>query len=150
MSGFELKRYQVEAVDRVLKRWGDGKSCLIAMATGTGKTEVFLSALDREREVGNLSRALVVAHRVELLEQPYERIAGHFPVLGDAGIVQAGRDEYDRQVVIASIATVRSLERLSRILDAGPVSHLVIDEAHHSLAQTYREMVRRVREKNPV
>jgi superfamily II DNA or RNA helicase len=150
MSGFVLRKYQKQAVEKILDCWERGKSCLLAMATGTGKTEVFLSAT--ERWLGEHGgRALIVAHRVELLDQPVERMAAHFPKLfaEGVGVVQGNRDKHDRRVVVGSIQTLRSPDRLDRVMDGGRIGVLVIDEAHHALAKTYRELVARVRRRYP-
>ncbi len=74
MSDFVLRDYQKRAVESVLKEWAEGRPTLLAMATGVGKTECFLAALERELEASRFTRALIVAHRIELLEQPKERI----------------------------------------------------------------------------
>ncbi len=38
----ELRPYQIEAVDSILKSWEDGKNkVVLSMATGLGKTVVF-------------------------------------------------------------------------------------------------------------
>ncbi len=150
MSGFALREYQKQAVGQVLDCWERGKSCLLAMATGTGKTEVFLSATERWLD-GNGDRALIVAHRVELLDQPVDRMAAHFPKLfaQGVGVVQGSRDECDQRIVVGSIQTLQSPDRLDCVLDDGRIGVLVIDEGHHALAKTYRELIDRIRRHNP-
>jgi superfamily II DNA or RNA helicase len=145
-----LRPYQMEAVAAVLREWEAGhRSTLLAMATGCGKTEVFLAVLQREHEARRLGRALIIAHREELVDQPADRIARHFPGLGPVGIVQAGRNAPDARVVIATVQTLSRRARLDRVLRAGPVTHLVIDEAHHAAAPSYMRLVEALRERAP-
>jgi superfamily II DNA or RNA helicase len=145
-----LRPYQMEAVAAVLREWEDGRrSTLLAMATGCGKTEVFLAVLQREQEAGRLGRALIIAHREELVDQPADRIARHFPGLGPVGIVQAGRNAPDAHVVIATVQTLSRRVRLDQVLRAGPITHLVIDEAHHAAAPSYVRLMEALREHAP-
>jgi hypothetical protein len=89
-SPFALRPYQEEAARAILREWETGhRSTLLAMATGCEKTEVFLAVLQREQEAGRLGRALIIAHREELVDQPADRIARHVPALGPVGIVQS-------------------------------------------------------------
>lgn len=129
----ELRKYQKEAKEKVLAEWNKGNlSTLLAMATGTGKTEAFLSILASEYANGNMDRALIVAHRIELIEQPYNRILSHWSKqLPQPGIVMASHNDVESQIVIATIQTLSVERRLTELLSYGAFSHLVLDEAHH-------------------
>ncbi len=147
---FELRDYQREARDAVLREWEKGVlSTLVTMATGTGKTEVLLSVLDAERAAGRLTRALILAHRKELVEQPVERAMRHFPALESLGIVRAEQRDMRAQIVAATVQTLSQERRLEEYLAVGPVSHLIIDEAHHGVAETYLRVAERFRAANP-
>jgi hypothetical protein len=67
-----LRDYQKEAVAGIFSQWKDKNSTLLVMATGTGKTSVFTDVIHRIRP----SRALVLAHRSELIWQAVKRIEG--------------------------------------------------------------------------
>lgn len=143
----KLRPYQVEARDATLAEWQKGNlDTLLAMSTGTGKTETFLSVLEADMNGG---RALVIAHRQELIYQPRDRILDHWPKLGRPGIVMADQDECAAKLVIATIQTLASNGRLDRIMAQGQITHLITDEAHHSVASTYKELYKRLREHNP-
>jgi len=143
----ELRDYQEEAVESVLREWDAGNlNTLLAASTGSGKTEMFLAVLDRDLADG---RALVIAHRQELIYQPRNRILAHWPSLGRPGVVMADSDEFRAKVVIATIQTLSTPGRLERIFSAGTVTHLVTDEAHHSTADSYRALYAAMREHNP-
>ena len=71
----ELRQYQVEAKDAILKEWEDKQRTLLVLPTGCGKTVVFADvAKDRAR----IGRVLILAHREELLTQASDKIS---PVL---------------------------------------------------------------------
>ena len=109
------------------------------MPVGTGKTEVFLAVLEAELAAGALGRALILAHRTEIVDQPAERIRKHFPALAalGVGIVQADRNECHAPIVCGMVQTLTTPARRDALLAAGPITHLVIDEAHHGSADTY-------------
>jgi superfamily II DNA or RNA helicase len=146
----ELRPYQIEARDAVLKEWSeDRRATLLAMATGTGKTETFLSVLAAEHEAKRLTRGLVVAHRRELIDQPMGRIKKHWAdKLPEPGIVMANQDDHHAPLVIATIQSLNK-RRLEKLFAHGPFSHVVIDEAHHATAASYMTLVQRLKEENP-
>jgi superfamily II DNA or RNA helicase len=133
-----LRPYQLEAISAV-ESAGAGP-LLVVLPTGTGKTVVFASLI---RDRGG--RALVVAHRDELLGQAeHKLIAAGIPA-GSIGRVQAGRDDCESPVVLGSAQTLARSSRRTRLLDAqlmaGPFSTVVIDEAHHAVAKSYRALL---------
>lgn len=141
-SRISLRDYQREAIDAVHRAHDEGvRRPAIGLPTGTGKTIVF-SALAEERK--GLGRALILAHRDELLRQAADKYREVNPG-ADIGFVQAGTHDIDHDVVIASVQSL-SLERR---LDAFPW-HLfrtaIIDEAHHAVAPTYRRIIDRLHE----
>lgn len=84
---------------------------------------------------------LVLAHRSELLEQARNKILASNPDLS-VEIEQAERRAGHVDVVVASVATL-GRNGTPRILDY-PKDYfkaIVIDEAHHAAAQTYRRIV---------
>lgn len=109
---------------------------LLAWATGLGKTVLFAHWIARRP-----GRALVIAHREELLDQAADKLA---TVLGDAteiGVVQADRNDCDRRIIVGSIQTLSRPSRLSQLLNEGAFETVVVDEAHHSEAPTYRRLL---------
>lgn len=144
-----LRPYQVEARDAVLRDWQQHKAVLGVASTGTGKTEIFLSVLDELIRRGELGRAMILVHRVELAEQPRDRAAANWPGLPRIGIVQAEQDECGKQIIAAMVQTLRSPGRLDRILAAGAVTHLIVDETHHVNARTYLEVICKLQASNP-
>src|SRR5437899_7451925 len=126
--------YQYEAVAALLAATARGvQRPLLVLPTGTGKTIVF--ALLVQRRGG---RSLILAHRDELIQQAVDKLRLVDPTLS-LGIVQAAHDEHTAPTVVASVQTLSRRTRLTRVV---PDFHtIVIDEAHHAPAPTYRRIL---------
>ena len=134
--------YQYEAVAALLAAAARGvQRPLLVLPTGTGKTIVF--ALLVQRRGG---RALILAHRDELIQQAVDKLHLVDPTL-PLGIVQAERDELTAPTVVASVQTLSRRPRLARLV---PDFHtIVIDEAHHAPAPSYRRILEYCRAWHP-
>jgi superfamily II DNA or RNA helicase len=134
-TGPQLRPYQEQAVEAVQGRWHAGdRATLLVLATGLGKTIVFSEVVRRLAERG--TRSLVLAHRSELIEQAAEKLES----LGlDVGIEQAQRRAAQHSVVVGSVQTLqgRRLERWT----SEHFGLVVIDEAHHAAAASYRSIL---------
>ncbi|MEH0423154.1 DEAD/DEAH box helicase [Streptomyces sp. B21-083] len=134
---FAPRPYQAEAIKALVEGWqGDNNRLAVVLPTGAGKTVVF-SNLILERLTALAARgerALVIAHREELLAQAADKIKAVAPGLR-VGIVKAERDEHqDVDVVVASIQTL-AVERRRRAITG--IGMVVVDECHHAAARTY-------------
>lgn len=136
MPTYELRPYQREAIDKLIEGWRTRQNRLaVVLPTGAGKTVVF-AALIRRALPDIHGRALVIAHREELITQAAEKIRAVAPDLR-IGIVKAERDEHhDADVIVASIQTLASPRRREAIENIGLV---IVDECHHAAAPTYIE-----------
>src|SRR2546425_5552396 len=125
---------QHEAVAALLAAAARGvQRPLLVLPTGTGKTIVF--ALLVQRRGG---RSLILAHRDELIQQAVDKLRLVDPTLS-LGIVQAAHDEHTAPTVVAGVQTLSRRARLTRVV---PDFHtIVIDEAHHAPAPTYRRIL---------
>jgi ATP-dependent helicase IRC3 len=133
-----LRPYQSEALTAVRDAYFAGKRrVIVSLPTGSGKTVVFAHF---PRVLKMKKRLLVLAHREELLLQAREKFRSIDPEL-KAEIEQAGTHaSSDAKVVIASVPTLaRSSARLSR-LQPDEFSIVVVDEAHHAVAPSYRRI----------
>lgn len=126
----ELKPHQIAAHDMILSRLADGAdSQLCALPTGTGKT--FLAvALSR-----SFNRTLFCCHREELVRQTAETVNRVFPEL-PVGFIAPGKQDIQQPFVVAMIQT---LHRRREKIPADHFDLVVIDEAHHAMARTWRE-----------
>lgn len=145
---FSLKDYQQDAVAKINIRLREQLSTLLAMATGCGKTICYLAWL-----LGVLlrgQRALIIAHRRELIYQPIERMRQFFPSLyARSGIVMAEQRDVDADVIVATVQSLNSGMRLNEILAHGKINWLVTDECHHSPSDSYTNVYKRLYEANP-
>ena len=133
-----LDKLRVEREDR-----GNFKNLIVA-ATGTGKTVI--SAFDYQEFARTHSRAriLFTAHREEILRQSLNTYRS---VLQDANFgtlwVGANRpqeaSEYEHLFVSISMFNSR-FEEFFALLDSDFYDYIVIDEVHHSQADSYRKL----------
>ncbi|MGO9963638.1 MAG: DEAD/DEAH box helicase [Acidimicrobiales bacterium] len=131
-----LRDYQTDALDAIDAAFVAGKSHqLVALPTGTGKTIVFAELIRRRG-----GRALVIAHRDELLAQTEAKLVHAGIDSAAIGWVKAGRDEVGARVVLASMQTIARKTRRERLL-AGKFNTVVIDEAHHVPATSYQAFI---------
>jgi superfamily II DNA or RNA helicase len=153
----QLRDYQTEAINAVLSDWdAESSETLLVMATGLGKTNTFLTLLMRELDADPGARALVLAHRKELIDQPLDRlrlIDEAWLMAGDlerprVGVIQAERRSMDRQLTIATVQSLNP-KRTAELLKHGPITHLVVDECHHATAPTYLRIREQLLAANP-
>jgi ATP-dependent helicase IRC3 len=135
----QLRDYQKEALVRVKEAYKQGKRrVLVSLPTGTGKTVVFAHFPDVFKMK---RRLLILAHREELLVQAEQKFRSVNPALR-VGLERAeDRVSSDEQVVIASVPTLSRSDgaRLSRF-NPDDFSIIVVDEAHHAVADSYRRI----------
>ena len=118
-----LRNYQEDMRGRIARAWRTHRSVMVQMPTGTGKTHLLAAIIKAEGEAGGV---WIVAHRRELVEQ----IRGMLVRYG------VGRAPEVR------VMSVQWLSRHWGDLEESP-QLIVVDEAHHALAETYREIWRR-------
>lgn len=138
-----LRPYQSAASDAIFKEWQDNDSTLVVMPTGGGKTVLFADVIRRVFP----KRALVVAHREELIFQARDKIQR---VTGLSADVEMGEYRADgglfgqARVVVSTIQTQCSGGdgggRMSKF-DPQRFGVLIIDEAHHATSRSYRRVI---------
>ena len=119
----KLRDYQEEAL-KIIDDIQPG-SYLIQMATGLGKTMTFT-------HIKRKGRVLVLAHREELITQPIKYY--NCPV----GIEMASQYSNGEEVIIASIMSLT--HRLNKF-KSNEFDMIIIDEAHHAAAQSYKKII---------
>jgi len=129
----KLRPYQDEAVAAVGQAWSGGmRAPVVVLPTGTGKTVVFSDLADRIVKAGG--RPLILAHRDELIEQAVAKLRTQLRGRAEVGVVKGARREVWAPVVVASVQSLRSEERRRQL---GNVTHIITDEAHHAVADSY-------------
>ena len=117
-----LRDYQIDICSRVSEAFEHHRSVMVQMPTGTGKTMVLAELVKQLMMKDEGVRILIVAHRRELIEQI------------KATIKRMKMDS--RNITVESIQTI---SRRIATIEFAP-SLVVIDEAHHALAKTYKMM----------
>lgn len=148
----ELRPYQDEALERTAAAEARGiRRQLGVAATGLGKTVMFV-ALARARN----ARTLILVHRDELARQAYEKVRQLWPEC-DVGIVKAAEDDVSSHVVVASVQTLSRQRRLDRLIasqtpgtlsltrELRPFELVIVDEAHHTAADSYKRILEQLR-----
>lgn len=152
----QLRDYQTDAIAKTLAAWDAGHTDVLGVgATGMGKTVVFISLLIQVLQPGQ--RAVILAHREELIFQPIERlraVAGDWLMSGTldrprVGLLLGEQKDYDRQLTIATVQTLGRQAHLDRLLAHGPIDYLITDEAHHAVSPTYLRVRDGLRAANP-
>ena len=117
----QLFDYQEDMVKRVQEAFRHHDSVMVQMPTGTGKTHVLAAIV----ELFLKKNVWVIAHRRELVSQIKDTLARIFPDLDPEKI---------------QVTSIQWLSRHYREIKEKP-SLIVIDEAHHALAETYAEVM---------
>ena len=110
------------------------------MPTGGGKTVVFAHAVHRPAGPGAGNGAPRRADRAGRRQARTWSAGGGL----DIGIVKARRNEADAPVVVGSVQTLARPGRAEQLLAAGPFSTVVVDECHHSVADSYLAILGRL------
>lgn len=132
-----LRDYQRTAIEKIASAWDRGvQRPAVVLPTGAGKTVVF-SHLAREWDHGKGS-ILILVHRDELAAQTVRKLQAIAPHLS-VGIVKAGQNDVDANVVVGSVQTLRRDHRLSQLSGVGLV---IVDECHHATADSYMSILR--------
>lgn len=158
---YEHQKRAMECLDRI--NTGEAFSTLVVLPTGGGKTYtaalwLLRNAIDRHKKV------LWIAHRQMLLDQAAEAFqkyayAETIPHISSfryrivSGASSHGRTvdirEDDDLLIAGKDSLGRNLSCLDGWLRGEDEIFLVVDEAHHSTAKTYRRVIDYVRAKVP-
>ena len=141
-----LRDYQQEMKLRLFEEWELHRSVMVQMPTGTGKTHLLAAVVKEFLCGGGVGmRVWIVAHRRELVEQIEETVArygmGKEPDKS-AKNGRTGKDSMPEESGRVRVFSIQWLSRNRKIMDGQP-DLIVIDEAHHALAETYRELWKR-------
>lgn len=138
-----LRDYQKNGSDAVFEQWKDSTSTLVVMPTGTGKTILFADIIRRVHP----QRSIVVAHREELIWQARDKImrtTGLNCEIEMAHLAVQPNMFNDANVVVTTVQTQcaggNGNGRMTRF-DPMEFGLLIIDEAHHATADSYRKVI---------
>ena len=133
---FKERPYQQEAREAVQEAFKTMDSCIIELATGLGKTEIFTQIMDQWTD----GRCLVIAPQITLVAQAASKVelrTGERPGIEQASLwsdeTPWGRSKF---VVASKDTLVRG--RYERIRDVGLV---VVDECHLSITESWAKLL---------
>ena len=129
MKKIELFDYQEDMKARIEKALCLHRSVMAQMPTGTGKTYLLTAVIDSFVRANPKAKVWIVAHRRELVSQIDET-------------VRKFQSYSSATSSLLSSVKARSIQWLMRHYDEieEEPGLIVIDEAHHALAKTYKEM----------
>jgi len=135
--------YQTECNDAIVTAYDQNwRQQIVSMATGTGKTWVFSLLYEKlkSRLPGSM---LVLSHTEELVKQNIKTLQEVNPALKvDKEMAEAKADPSTADIIVASVATLGRLNT-SRLVkyDMSRWDKVVVDEAHHTPAESYMRVL---------
>ena len=130
MKEIKLFDYQEDMKERIEKALRLHRSVMAQMPTGTGKTYLLTAVIDSFVSNNPKEKVWIVAHRRELVSQIDETVRKFH--------------SYSASITSSLLSSVKamSIQWLSKHYDEieEEPGLIVIDEAHHALAKTYKEM----------
>ncbi|PJF19456.1 hypothetical protein PSACC_00735 [Paramicrosporidium saccamoebae] len=159
--GIPLRPYQEDCIQVCLDEYAKGvRRQAVSLPVGSGKTVLFslvnyilqvvfanlISRLPQLKSGAN--KVLVLAHREELLiqaQRQIQRVAPHLKVAIERGRYWSNHEDDD--VIIASVPTLGRSDSAARLerFDFKSFKAIIVDEAHHSVADTYLRIMRHFR-----
>ena len=130
MKEIKLFDYQEDMKERIEKALRLHRSVMAQMPTGTGKTYLLTAVIDSFVSNNPMEKVWIVAHRRELVSQIDETVRKFHSYSAS-----------NTSSLLSSVKAV-SIQWLSKHYDEieEVPGMIVIDEAHHALAKTYKEM----------
>ena len=130
MKEIKLFDYQEDMKERIEKALRLHRSVMAQMPTGTGKTYLLTAVIDSFVSNNPMEKVWIVAHRRELVSQIDETVRKFHSYSAS-----------NTSTLLSSVKAV-SIQWLSKHYDEieEEPGMIVIDEAHHALAKTYKEM----------
>ena len=130
MKDIKLFDYQEDMKERIEKALRLHRSVMAQMPTGTGKTYLLTAVIDSFVSNNPMEKVWIVAHRRELVSQIDETVRKFHSYSAS-----------NASFLLSSVKAM-SIQWLMRHYDEieEEPGLIVIDEAHHALAKTYKEM----------
>ena len=150
---FGLFNHQQQAVNELLPMlFEDSRKAVLHLPTGVGKTRTAMHVVSRFLLKNNPSIVVWLASSKELLEQATETFREAWSHLGDRrvelGLLQGNRsldlDNFSDGFLVVGLSKAWSMKRTTNhnwAIDISSKTRLVVfDEAHQSIASTYRQI----------
>lgn len=139
-----LRPRQKLFVERSLAALDEHRNTLGVAPTGAGKT-IMLSGVAGHWLADSDAKACVLAHRDELTRQNEAKFLRVNPTVSTS-VFDANTKDWSGQTTFAMVQT---LGREANLKQLPTLDLLVIDEAHHAAAPSYRRVIETAQKKNP-
>ena len=158
MKEIKLFDYQEDMKERIEKAFESHQSVMVQMPTGTGKTILLAEVVKSEKLKGKNPCVWIVVHRRELVEQIKETLAKQLdsslftfhsslnPLDSSLFTLPSSLNPLDsslftlRSSLTTRVFSIQWLSKHYHELEEKP-SLIIIDEAHHAVAKTYKEVM---------
>lgn len=143
-TGITLRPYQDECVRECLAALQRGATRIgVSSPTGSGKTTIFSELMRRIPAPPGAGRVLVLVNAVALAVQAADTVRALLPGLHVE--IEQGTRYVASGLADVTVATVQSLCSRERLAKYAPEQYkcVIIDEAHHATAATYRQVIAR-------
>lgn len=139
--------YQKEAIQAICDAFGDRnrRKALLVMATGSGKTRTVISLADVLIRHGWVKNLLFLADRNALVTQAKRAFHNLMPHLSLCNLTE-GKEEANARAVFSTYQTMINCidatrdEKGDRLFTPGHFDLIVIDEAHRSIYNKYKDI----------
>ena len=133
----QLYEYQKDMLRQIEDAFVTHQSVMVQMPTGTGKTVLISEVVKREERRVKNPCVWIVVHRRELVEQIRETLETMLNCSSSTPDTTTSLLLDDSRIKVMSI---QWLSRHYQEMEEMP-SLIVIDEAHHAVAKTYKEVM---------
>ena len=137
MKEIRLYDYQAEMKERIDTAFRSYQSVMVQMPTGTGKTVLLSEVVKSEERRMKNPCVWIVVHRRELVEQIRETLDTMLSSPSSTSDVTTSLLSDNSRIKVMSI---QWLSKHYQEMEESP-SLIVIDEAHHAVAKTYKEVM---------
>lgn len=138
-----LRPYQQECLEALETSWKEVQRPAAVLATGLGKTVIFSHLAHRHLD-RRKSRVVILVHRDELADQTLAKLRAVAPHMR-TGKVKAADNDVTADVLVCSVQTLAREARIGQLLAtvpyAGHIGLVIVDECHHALAVSYRNVM---------
>lgn len=136
MKEIRLYDYQKEMMGKIDTAFKSCQSVMVQMPTGTGKTVLLTEVVKNEKGRVKNPCVWIVVHRRELVEQIRETLETMTRSFSTSGTALSLLSDNSR----IKVMSIQWLSRHYQGMEEMP-SLIVIDEAHHVVAKTYKEVM---------
>ena len=137
-----LRPYQEVAINDAADALDKHGNTLVVAPTGAGKTIMLSALVGKRRDVSK--DVLILQHRDELVSQNSTKFQRVNPELS-ASYVNASQKDWGGDAVFAMVQT---LSRHNNLEQMPKVDLIVVDEAHHTVADTYQRIINAAKKAN--